>query len=90
MKSLSIQETEYIKINNPNNDEIVFKDFINFITNKIVLSVKVTEKKNLLIEYTLSNIFIFDLDSEYTKEGQMIDDVTKKLLLNREFCVEFF
>ena len=88
-KSISDEEKKCFNENNKinNNEFTEFKDFLNFNTNRLIVMVIITEKKNVKFDLCISNIFLFDYDYEYIKSDEEISNVVKKPYLNKEFCV---
>ena len=85
----SITESERYILNLSENCEFSpFKEFLNFNTNRIILSLVVTEKKNISLFFSISNIFLFDYDYDYVKTNDEILNVIKQNHLNREFFVK--
>ena len=88
VKSISESESLLFENTKIDNSQLTpFKDFLNFNTNRLKLSVVVTEKKNINIDFSISNIFLFDNDYDYIHTEEEIMQVVKKPHLNREFCV---
>ena len=86
----SISDTERVILNEQiidNSEFSPFKDFLNFNSNRLILSLEITEKKNVSLEFSISNIFLFDYDYDYLKTDKEITNFVKKPHLNREFCV---
>ena len=85
-KSISEEENKIQKGKNLN-DIILFKEFLRFNANSIKFSFSLTERRNIRIESTITNVSFLDCD--YNIQLNRINEEEKNFFVNKKFRVNF-